>query len=142
MKNTIAIAVITLVTNASAIQMSNIDHAAPIGYIMMQEDPAPAKEEAPAEKPKAPVKHLSPAMEAAIAAAEMVQVNSDIQYDDDESTYLMLNTNNRMMAATAQRLHWEDLALTGTSIDLDDGEEDLDENGEMEQADLDSYHSK
>ena len=95
-----------------------------------------------ADKPKEVKKHLSPAMEAAIKAAEMVQIDSDIQVDDDdEETFLMVNTNNRMMAATAQRLGWDDLALTGTEIDLDDGEEDLDETGEMEQADLDQYKS-
>ena len=43
----------------------------------------------------------------------------------EEDTALMLNVNNRVMAMTAAK--WEDLALTGTEIDLDEGEEDLDD---------------
>jgi hypothetical protein len=42
MKSTFAIAVLALINNTSAKHLSLLDHNAPIGYIMMQEDPVAA----------------------------------------------------------------------------------------------------
>lgn len=120
----------------------------------------PAKEAKKA--PEKPKPHLSKAMQAAIDMANMLQVDSEMQFgpasdnsnsspldddykvdsmDDINRSFVMLDVNNRMMASTAARVQWDELALTGTSLDLDDGEEDLDERGEFEQADLALYKS-
>ena len=119
---------------------------------------APVKPAAPVKKEvEKPKKHLSPAMQAAIDMANMVQIDSEINFGDNVDplddgyhvdpnediyrSFVMLDVNNRMMASTAARVQWDDLTLTGTAIDLDDGEEDLDERGEFEQADLALYKS-
>ena len=57
---------------------------------------------------------------------DYVQLKQALQLQDDgEDVLIQLNTNNRLMAAVAQRvgLKWDDVALTGTEIDLDDEEE-------------------
>ena len=113
-----------------------------IAALTFEPKAAPVLAKKTAEKKKAaekPKKVISPAMQAAINAAMMTQLDADIRIDNDdaaEGTYIMLNTNNRMMAATAARMKWEDLALTGTEIDLDDGEENLEPSGEFEAHDL------
>ena len=61
MRSTLALAVFALISNTSAKHLTQSEHSAPIGYIMMQEEPA-ATEEAKVE--------VAPAAEPAPAKAE------------------------------------------------------------------------